>query len=320
MKNCDKVWLYNGLKKYADVKIIPVFTTKTYFRISLIMPKIRFGEVLVYFLTFLRSIIAIFLSSKNDIIVTWSNTQGFMIESLCRRLRIKRKIVSFMWIRVPNKCIDMFKKSFENENFMPIVNNKNLETEFKEVFRLEKWNGFFLPDVFDEMDGFKKPIYRSKKYIFAGGFNNRDWDVLLKVVKETPNMDYIIVCDKNAIKDGVRLPNLTIDEKIPIEKYHTLMSEAFVTICPLKENTTSGLINILKSAQFGIPCISTRLDVTAMYYSDSMGKLLYNRNDEKDLKKKILYLYSRGEKEYSEIEFSVLIWPRVRSSKRLFLS
>lgn len=301
MKNNCKMWLYEGLKKYDDVKIIPALTRKkTYFEISRFMPRLKIGRIVILLLTFVRAIICIIVSNKNDVIVVWANKQGCMLENICSRLRLKRKIVSFMWISMPKYAKKAASRSFKNPNFMPIINNLVLEKEFINSFDLKKWNGLFLPDVFNDRRSFNMPEYgKVDKYVFAGGSNNRDWETLIKVTKDTPDIKYIVVCDKGKI--GTHPNNMIVKENLPADEYYALMEKAFVTICPLKENRTSGLVNILRSAQFGIPCISTKLDVTAMYYSASMRALLYHRNDYEDLKKKIIYLYNLGEKEYIEI-------------------
>lgn len=302
MKKCDKLWLYEGLKKYGNVRVIPCFSRVSYFRILRFLPRLGVGKIVVVILMLIRSIVCIFFSNKDDIVVVWSNRQGYVLDSLCRKLRIKRKIVSFNWIHLIRHHKTMVAKSFNNDCFMPIINNRELKDSFIRIFDLKKWNGLFLPDVFDDKINFKKPTYKQNgKYIFAGGSNNRDWGLLMRVAEKTPNIEYVIVCDKGAIREK-HLKNVVIKENIKSDEYYFLMEKAYLTVCPLVENRSSGLINIAKSAQFGIPCICTRFGVTKMYYSRGCKKsLLYESGNFDELKNKIVDMYDLDKTKYLDI-------------------
>ncbi|MBR3132331.1 hypothetical protein IKG33_02905 [Candidatus Saccharibacteria bacterium] len=302
LKKCDKLWLYNGLKKYGDVKIVGTLTNKTYFRISRFIPKLRIGKILVLILIFIQSIRSIVVSNKDDIIITWASKQGCILNNICNKLHIKRKIVSFMWIAIPSKNKKMIYRSFNDDNFLPIINNELLKGQFISLFNLKKWNGLFLPDVFDDSQSFKKPVFQTdNRFVFSGGVNNRDWETLLRVAQKTPNIQYIIVSDKNKIKNTIP-KNVTLRENLSAKDYYSLMEKSFITICPLKENRTSGLINILKSSQFGIPCISAEFEITKTYYSTSLMKiLLYEKCNTEDLKQKVEYIFNLNKDGYLKI-------------------
>lgn len=125
---------------------------------------------------------------------------------------------------------------------------------------------------------------------------------MFKKRKIYPYYKYIIVTGKNDIKSSEKFNNVKIYEEISAKQYYDLMKESFITICPLKENRTAGFINLIKSIQYGIPCISTDLNFIKVYYSNKMQKdLLYNLNDKEDLKEKIIKLYSISKEEYESI-------------------
>ena len=121
----------------------------------------------------------------------------------------------------------------------------------------------------------------------------------MSVAKETPDIKYIIVTGKDDIKNKKMEYNIQYYQELPVKEYYKLMKNAFITICPLKENKVSGLINLIKSIQYGVPCIATDLDVTSIYYPDEMKKvLLYSRNDKENLKNIILECCSFSEEQY----------------------
>ena len=305
LRKCDKIWLYNGLRKYRETKVVSTLSPKSYFEISRFMPKIKIGKIIRTILVCVQAFRAVIVSGRGDIIVTWSRDQGCVVGTLCRILKRKRKIVSFNWLGLPSRTTKLIKRCFNDEDFMPIVNNISLRSAFMSFFELKKWNGVFLPDVFDNSEPFCAVEYRKQdKYVFAGGINNRDWNTLFKSIEKTPDIKYIIVSNRGDIDNdaSAKFPNVIVKENLSAPEYYSLMKKAFVVVCPLKENRTSGLINILKSAQFGIPCISTNLEVTSIYYSQKNKlNLLFKRNDAADLRKKILKIYDLDEKTYLEM-------------------
>ncbi len=303
IKKCDKMWLYNGLKKYGDVKLIKTGVNITYFRLSRMFPKLKLGALMTKILIYIQSMKALIVSKKEDIIVTWSQQQGLILNELCEMFKIKRKIVSFCWINLPKKkYFKKVKKCLTNENFIPIINSTKLEKDLKELFNLPFWNGLYLPDVYNDMNEWSNANFNKEgKYVFAGGVNNRDWDTLISVAKETPEIHYIIVTGKNDIINKPMLNNVEYYEELPSKDYYNFMEKSFITVAPLKEDKVAGLINLIKSIQYGIPCIATNLEVTSIYYPKDMDMLLYEINNKESLKKRILNCYSLSEKEYKDI-------------------
>ncbi len=301
IKTCDKLWLYEGLKKYGNVKVISTGVSKTYFRIGRMFPKIKLGYIFVLILMYWQNIRAIFNSKKDDLIITWAKGQGISLNNICHLFKIKRNIVSFCWISLPQKKrkYKAIKRCLLNDKFIPIINDINLEKQYKKLFNLSNWNGIYLPDVFDDKDNYIKPKFEKEQYVFAGGVSNRDWNIIINVAKETTNIKYIIVTGKNDIKNKPPLHNVTYYEELPAKDYYNLMKGAFLTVCPLKKDIVSGLINIIKSIQYGIPCITTDLNATSIYYSDNIKKeLLYKINQKEDLKQKITNIFSLSKNEY----------------------
>lgn len=301
---CDKLWLYNGLNDFSEVQVIDIIPKTTYLSLTKKFEKIKLGRILLRFVAFFQSIKAIIHSNKNDIIVVWNYFGGVFLNQILNFFRINRKVVSFCWIELPKKKnYKKTKKCLENDNFIPIINDINLEKEFIELFNLKKWNGFMLPDVYDDNENFILPTYKkTKKYCFSGGLNNRDWETLMKTATNLPDIDFIIVTDKKDVI-SIDIPkNVKHYTNLPRNEYYNLMKDSYLTICPLKENRVSGLINILKSLQYGIPCITTNLDVTASYFSkDYSNLILFEKNNNEDLKEKILNLWNLEEDKYLKI-------------------
>ena len=303
-KNCDKLWLYDGLSKYGKVKVVDIIPKTTYLKLTKQFRTIKLGRVLLRIVVFFQSIRAIIISKKDDIIIVWNHFGAVLLNKILNCLKIKRKVVSFCWFDLPKKKnYKKIKKCLINDNFIPIINDNNLKEQFIKLFDLKKWNGFMLPDVYDDSEKFIEPNYnKNKKYCFAGGFNNRDWKTLIEVAQNNKKIDFIIVADRDDVK-SLNIPkNVTLYTNIDKKEYYSLMKKSYITICPLKENRVSGLINILKSLQYGIPCITTNFDVTSSYYHKEYRNIvLYNKNDCVDLKNKITFFWNLKSDDYLKI-------------------
>lgn len=305
-KKCDKIWVYNGLKKYRMVKVIDIIPKTTYLKLALFLPKIKIGKVMLRFVVFFQSFRAIISSNKNDIIIVWNYMGGILMNQLLSFFKVKRKVVSFCWIDLPRKKnYKKVKKCLLNNNFIPIINDKRLEKKLVDLFDLETWNGLFLPDVYDDKEKFLDPIYiedKNNRYCFAGGLNNRDWDVLIDCAKKLKEIKFVIVSNRGAIERDDIPENVQLYEDLEKKEYYKMMKESFITICPLKEDRVSGLINIIKSIQYGIPCITTKLEVTSQYYPlKAKSNLLYQQNDIIDLINKIKKTWDITQKDYEKI-------------------
>jgi glycosyltransferase involved in cell wall biosynthesis len=137
-----------------------------------------------------------------------------------------------------------------------------------EAYELKSWHGFFLPDTYDTHDQWKNPSVKHDKYIFSGGWNNRDWQLLLEVAAAMPEVHFKLVTAEYLWKKAdLSAPNnVELYFDLPQLRYYEMMAGATLTVCPLKNDEVSGLINIIKSMQYGIPCIATDFGVANIYY------------------------------------------------------
>lgn len=286
LKTCDKLWLYIHSKKYGNAKAFGVCEKTS--KLELFFPKLKLGKSLVVILFLLQCIKVLFVSKKDDLLIAWNYKQGLILSELCQKFKLSRYIVSFNWIFVPKIRKNKVLKALYNEKFMPVINYQKLENEISTEFKLEKWNGFFISDTYNDSDSFYSPKSMPEKYVFAGGRNNRDWNILFEAVHELPNINFKIVISKEefSIYKGLekqQLKNVELYNEISETDYYKLLRNSYLVVCPLKEDRVSGLINIIKAFQYGKICISTNLGAASLYYPASLkNKLLYENNNLKD--------------------------------------
>ena len=281
----DYSWFYDYISEYGNVHLMT--SNHIEYRLGRWRPMTFLGKIIHIIMYLKQSICILFQTTSNYIIITRSHGQGLIMNYLCRILHIKRMIVGFNWIDVPKKT---YKKiayyALINEHFIPVINDKRLEYKIKKLYSLKKWNGIFIPDTYDLKDLIIPPKPKNEKYVFSGGINNRDWLVLVEAARKTPEINYIIVVNKFVWdKLNINVPhNVKLYYDLNEDMYYKLMEGAYLTICPLKEDRVSGLINIIKSHQYGIPAISTDYHPVRQYYPECIkSAFLFKCGDSQQL-------------------------------------
>lgn len=298
LKSCDKLWLYEQLKlQFSDVKSVETLCchSLTWIKYS------YFGKLFVFYLILSQCIRVICQSNSKDIIITWSNLQGLILNQIVLLLHLQRKTISFNWIGIPTrKTMALSKKALNNRLFIPVINSPELKEQIVNKFNLSIWYGILLPDIYDSYDSFIVPKYKvDSRYCFTGGMNNRDWDTLIKIAEKLPNIKFICVALKKdwSIPQELLPSNITLYHDLPAREYYDLLKNAYLTIFPLKENKVSGLINIIKSFQYGVIALITKIPSTERYYPKEEN-LLLKFQDVNGIVEKIEEIYSFSKEEY----------------------
>jgi len=125
----------------------------------------------------------------------------------------------------------------------------------------------FVPFCIDDEFWSSKEKYENRKkdqIIFVGNDNNRDYELLIKIVKKLPNFKFIIVSSNNAL-DNLKLSNVEIykgswgNSDISDSKLKDLYEHSKLSIIPLKDSfQPSGQSVALQSMSLGVPVLITK--------------------------------------------------------------
>lgn len=304
LSKCDKLWLKNGLEgKGYDVKTVTPF-----FQLSHIEQRGKLGRLCFYALTFWQCVKALFVAKKGETVICWSQWSGLFFNQISKDK--KRKILSFNWL-TPNANTGkkkLYQEALENPNFTAIINSpENKELTLKAYGAKDQNNIICIPDVFDDREPFYAPAYVEEKkdrYFFCGGRANRDWDLFLDLAKEMPDEKFVgVAAGSDWDKRRVIPENVTMYFDTTESEYYALLKGCFATIFPLKENRVSGLINILKSIQYGKIVLTTDLEATRMYYPEECREYLIPMDGERKeaWKKEINKLETVYDAKYEEV-------------------
>lgn len=277
LKKCDKLWVYEGLKKSGyKVKVIDAP-----FRISHLDQRGKAGVMLAVLVIMIQCIYAVSIAGRDDIIFCWLQKAGIYCNKFAGG---KKKIISYNWLnpKVKKSTEKLYKDVLENPNCRIIVNSPENKTKNLTAFHAKNLdNVYVIPDVFDQNTIFREPVFRQEgRYCFMGGRANRDWKLFLNTAEKNPEVPFVGVAAASDWNREWKIPNnVKMYYDIPASQYYELMKNAYVGFYPLKEDRVSGLINIIKGAADGIPVLVTRMDATALYYSEDTQDLMFTMGD-----------------------------------------
>lgn len=303
LKKCDKLWVADGLRSRGYK--VKVLTCPCY--IFQLENKGKPGKMLAKVLITFQCIHAILISKKEDTIFCWNHWTGLIMNML---IGDKRHIISYNWLtpQVNPKTRHVYKKALENPKLAAIINCKdNYERLINDYQAEDKKNIYYIPDVYDASVEFVSPrICTEKTYCFMGGVENRDWGLFFSIAKECPELDFVGVTSKSVTDNFDKLPdNVKMYYDLSAEAYYKIMEEAFLCICLLKEKRVSGLINVLKAAQYGKIMIITKTPVTQLYYPDEYEMLLIPDGSIEAVKERINLIYNFSAAQYVEAALKI---------------
>lgn len=300
-KTCDKLWVYKELAlKGYEVKIID-----SKYVLSRLDRKGIFGKILSKFIFIKQGIKAILFSNEKDIILCWTNYSGVITHTISKILFKRRRILSLNWLNPNTKGISniIYKNALKSKDFIATINSKDNKINTLKYYNIPDIdNIFYLPDVFDDTETFmNNRFHKTDRYCFTGGMNNRDWKTLLRVAELSTNIIFKLVALKKDWDDTLIVPqNVEVHFDTTVKEYYDLLRDAYIIVLPLKSNKASGLINIIKSIQYGIICITTNIPVTKVYYPSELYDFLAPMSSAETITKTINEIYNYSEDEYNE--------------------
>ena len=275
----DKKWLIEELYKLHGGNVYSVSIHKTLWKLFVgnVLQKIYAHLIVLW-----QCVRAITHSSKDDYFITWNPRSGLYLNAMLCFFKRKNRLISMNWLSPsPNvlKRKKLIKWIFENPNVRIIVNTLESVSDWNNCVGVKESNVLVIPDVYDNDTVFhKRDCWEN--YCFTGGFNNRDWNIVRNLALNFPTINFICVAHKEDfeknIEDKSFPSNMIVHYDIAPDKYYELMRRAFVVLLPFRDKRVAGLINILKSASLGIPCMITKTASTEQYYEHESPLLIEN--------------------------------------------
>lgn len=281
----DKSWLIEGL----DIENYTVIASGMPVRLTDLIKEGPIGRLKSYYLQIKQAFHILYVSNKSDIIIVWYSVTGQIISILSSLFGHRNMVLmNFLTPTKRNGILGwVVKQTVSNPRNNILVNSIESEKQYRDIYGLntDKCARFhYFPDVYDNAEKFINPEDRiiENRYFFSGGMSNRDWKLLTKVAQRLPHFKFVCCALQNDFDSQVEIipDNMEVYYNISSELYYKLMCDSYCVLLPLKNNSVSGLINILKAIQMGVPCYVSNIPGTKQYYSKNASHFLLQNNVE----------------------------------------
>jgi len=237
-------------------------------------------------------------SRKNDVIVCWFDFQAVMCWWIGKLTFRHRRIgaINLMLKAKPTMrnrfATRLYKKALQAKNFSASYTSRYYYEWLKRHLGID-FQAVLIHDVYKS--DYQIIVGGQNDYVFSGGGNGRDWQMLADIAKVMPNVRFLLVMrgpDFDVWKE--RMPqNVTLKHDIPVGEFIANMSNAAMVAMPLTTDAPAGLIALFMAAANDKYVIMTDNVTTKEYITPDRGTLLHR--DVNEWKEAINYALAHSE-------------------------
>ena len=206
------------------------------------------------------SLKAVRASSKGDTIVAWHYLQAVLAWWICRLTLRKRRFVCLNVLlkvdKTPKNWLHRYlcKRAFKADNFKATVTsvpygqwlNRQLGIDVQYTLLHDVYHDYYHTPQFEEG--------KSKNIVFSGGSSGRDWELMLDIVKATPEVKFYMIMPGHQYRPFMKkhngdIPkNVIIDHDLPIKHFMHRLCQSTLVVLPLSINAPAGLTVMYQAA------------------------------------------------------------------------
>ncbi|MFZ4455721.1 MAG: hypothetical protein ACOYOT_05815 [Bacteroidales bacterium] len=167
---------------------------------------------------------------------------------------------------------------------------------------LVKNKPIFVPYCADFSPLVNDTFSQKKKYLFTGGYTNRDYKTFVQCVKELPFIDFVaVISDITSDIDNTQIPeNLTLLKELHKDEFHNLLAHSAGVIIPLKDDVgSSGQMLSVAALFYNKNVAYTNFSTINYYFSSFNIGFPFESNNVESMKKTIIQLWSDSKNESS---------------------
>lgn len=176
-----------------------------------------------------------------------------------------------------------------------IVNSSSEVSEYKRRLCTGNTNFYFIHIPAENFWFDKNLILGERKYIFSGGGEKRDFDLLFKVAERIPVKFKIVTFSRKNVS-GYKIPsNCEIMYQVPNKDYLDLIGNSLFVVIPLKKTVKSaGQTTLVQSMCQKKAVVIAKNPAILDYISNNVDGIFYNPGDDEDLVIKINLLINNN--------------------------
>lgn len=114
-----------------------------------------------------------------------------------------------------------------------------------------------------------------EKYIFTGGYSNRDYDLIFRLAERFPEQSFVVVASSlNKLIERPKIPsNILLLTDLPTSQFESLLAASSVVIIPLRQDVgASGQMLAISALRNAKPTIYTDLSVISYFFTADYRK------------------------------------------------
>jgi glycosyltransferase involved in cell wall biosynthesis len=250
-------------------------------------------------------------SKKDDIIICWLDVIAIYVMLLSKLLHRKRRVIAINIMFNDNPSIITrikkwsMRQLLSNKNIYPTVTSISLSQFYQNIFNLPAKEFFVLHDTYgtrrEKLQNIEHKAEKAK-YVFCGGTNGRDWDALIKIAEQLPDLKFVIVGPHKDTLGEDYPSNIDYHYNIPYDKFMELFANATLLALPLNTEAPAGLIILLEGALLSKAIVTTDNITMREYISSGDNGYLVGKGDYKEFAGKVNEVFSniRMQKEFGE--------------------
>ena len=237
-------------------------------------------------LCWIVGVLKVLSRSKNkDTIICWFDFQAVICYWFCKLLYKKRKIICLNILlkdkkTIKNKIVSiLYRKALLSPNFKASITSICYGKWLNHKLNLDI-NYTLIHDVYHKSYEFKTDYIPNKK-VFCGGRNGRDWDFIIKLAKELPDIQFVMIMPETTYKQNMNnlSPNIEAKYEVPYHEFMKALCTSSIVCLPLNTEAPAGLIVLFQAAANHKLVLTTDTVTTREYINKDRGILLDNKID-----------------------------------------
>lgn len=225
-------------------------------------------------------------SSRDDTIICWYDFQAILCWWICHFTFTHRKIICINLLlkdkpSLKNKVVSyLYKKALQSINFKASVTSTKYGQWLNRKLGINvKYT--LIHDVYHDFYKFRQSVEQIPNSVFCGGNNGRDWDFIIKVAQNMPDIKFNIVMPHNIYLKyySAFTKNMNVRYNIPYNEFMKELCSSSIVCLPLNTQAPAGLIVMFQAAANLKPIITTKTATTIEYITSNRGVTISNELD-----------------------------------------
>lgn len=231
--------------------------------------------------TFVRR--CIYKTTEKDQLIFWYDFMGIICWWICKFSLKKRKII-ILNILLKDKQSKknalakfLYKRVLNDKGVVATVTSKEYGTRLNSLLDLNRT----FPLLHDIYYGDTVTLENNtERYVFCGGRNGRDWNMLMEIAKGIPDVSFKCVMSRSTFDSLHNVPtNVEIHCDIPEQEFLDLLSRSSIVAMPLDTDAPAGLIALFQAGMYKKLVITSNTPVTREYISKERGVLCSTKKE-----------------------------------------